>query len=98
MELCGGDEVLAIDEFIPDELLALEPRHLLGVDGGLDPLVLMVDWHRHVAPPRLAGRGDALTESPDVIAAEHIGGLGVVDLARKVAGGLDLALDERWGT
>ena len=85
---------MAIDEFVPDELLALEPRHILGVDGGLDPLVLMVDRHRHVAPPRLAERGAALTVSPDVVAAEHIGGLGVIDLAGKVAGGLALALVE----
>ena len=89
---------MAIDEFVPDELLALEPRHLLGVDGGLDPLVLMVDWHRHVAPPRLAESGAALTVSPDVIAAEHIGGHGVKDLAGIVAGGLNLALVERWCT
>ena len=25
LKLCCGDEVLAIDEFVPDELLALEP-------------------------------------------------------------------------
>ena len=58
----------------------------------------MVNWHGHVAPPSLAGRGDALTDSPIVIAAEYTGGQSVVDLAGEVTGGLGLALDERWGT